>query len=164
MPAPSTSVTTGNVPSATSLLGFNPKLLASAPRTYVNTNINMAPAAVPQFYSAPPVLSARSHQLFGQPAQPTPIRATVPAAVNRAPQVVAVNNVSGKLSTPLRSARSGSMAPQFRKPKQVNSAPPKIAKYGEHLYSPGATKPTSSEIYSTSEVNGKMLPINKRVN
>lgn len=147
-----TSVTQGAVPDASTLIGFNPSFLAPTQTTSaVSAQINRTPPAIPVSQSA-----VAYSQQFGQPAKAAmaPSAKLPPTGQARS----ATNQVSGKIMAPaqvIRRIRSAS--PRAIKPQHRPTQPPVVAKYSDNLYSPGTTKPTSSDFHSTSEVNGKLL-------
>ncbi len=172
-PAPSNhSVTHGSMPKGTSLLGFDPKMLAPRPQLIarvprvapivqnsVGSNVSFT-SAVPMRNPVAPV--GYSGQ-FGLPLSAPPVMASLPPQAR--PQVAqakplapvsANSNLNGKIY-PRRSSNnvSGRMAKPARGLAAKQGSP--IQSYGNNFYQAGSTVPTGSGISTNTNVSGRII-------
>lgn len=178
-PAPSNhSVTHGSMPKGTSLLGFDPKMLAPRPQQ-IARGPRVAPIAqtqlsgIPSFTTAVPMLNpfapVANKGQFGQPLGSSPVVASLPPQASK-PQGQAVqqksfaptsagSNLSGRIN-PRRSntAVAGRLAPRARGLAAKPGSP--IQSYGNNnFYQSGPTAPTGSSVTTsaTGNVYGRVL-------
>ncbi len=175
-PAPSNhSVTHGSMPKGTSLLGFDPKMLAPRPQQ-IARGPRVAPIAqtqlsgIPSFTTAVPMLNpfapVANKGQFGQPLGSSPVVASLPPQAR--PQVAqakplapasANSNVQGILKRrPTNNNLRGRMVPPARALAAKQGSP--IQSYGNNnFYQSGPTAPTGSSVTTsaTGSVYGRVL-------